>query len=581
MSETPRKRLIEEILPLADINTESSKSVSIGDIRTLHTWYARQPLAACRAATFAALVDVPDKDEEREKLMALIRRGILNTAPQKDPAAIQEMRDRILKRFDGRAPTVLDPFAGGGSLALEALRLGCDATAMDLNPVALLTMLGVLDYPQRFANTLFPLPPPSGDEMQLLESRREGNLVEAVREWGRWVLEQVRPELQRFYPPEPDGGSVVAYLWAKTVHCTNPACGAEIPLLAHRWLSHRAGKTPVYYRLLPQADRSLDAQVVEGVPRGENPSEGTTARGTARCLHCPQTLSSDEVKAQFKATQDGRLMLAVALIRLTDRRVSFRAVTETDRATYEQARNALDEAELANDDPFLSLVPDEDMPPDRAYGLYPQLYGVRVWGQMFNARQNLALVCFAQTIRKAHQEMLALGIGADAATAVTLYLAYTLSRMVLRTSEASQWHNAKDKVERATAGHRLQMFWDYAEANPLGENSGSWQSTHDYALPALASVVGVGSSANTLWADATSLNIPDEHYDAVLTDPPYYDSVPYSYLADMQYVWLRRTLQDILPEYFPAPLTPKNAEIVQDRARHDSDAKAKAFFEDR
>ncbi|MFZ1710887.1 MAG: DUF1156 domain-containing protein, partial [Anaerolineae bacterium] len=133
MSETPRKRLIEEILPLADINTESSKSVSIGDIRTLHTWYARQPLAACRAATFAALVDVPDKDEEREKLMALIRRGILNTAPQKDPAAIQEMRDRILKRFDGRAPTVLDPFAGGGSLALEALRLGCDATAMDLN----------------------------------------------------------------------------------------------------------------------------------------------------------------------------------------------------------------------------------------------------------------------------------------------------------------------------------------------------------------------------------------------------------------------------------------------------------------
>ncbi|MBK6562042.1 hypothetical protein [Candidatus Amarobacter glycogenicus] len=160
------------------------------------------------------------------------------------------------------------------------------------------------------------------------------------------MLEQVRPELQRFYPPEPDGGSVVAYLWAKTVHCTNPACGAEIPLLAHRWLSHRAGKTPVYYRLLPQADRSLDAQVVEGVPRGENPSEGTTARGTARCLHCPQTLSSDEVKAQFKATQDGRLMLAVALIRLTDRRVSFRAVTETDRATYEQARNALDEAGL-------------------------------------------------------------------------------------------------------------------------------------------------------------------------------------------------------------------------------------------
>ena len=155
------------------------------------------------------------------------------------------MRERILKRYDGRAPTVLDPFAGGGSLTLEALRLGCEATAMDLNPVALLTMLGVLDYPQRFANTLFPLPPRSEDEMQTVESPSEGTLVEAIRGWGRWVLEQVKPELQRFYPSEPDGGSVVAYLWAKTVRCTNPACGAEIPPVAHRWLRHRAGKTPV------------------------------------------------------------------------------------------------------------------------------------------------------------------------------------------------------------------------------------------------------------------------------------------------------------------------------------------------
>jgi len=581
VSETPRKRLIEEILPLADINAESSKSVSIGDIRTLHTWYARQPLAACRAATFAALVDAPDTEKERDELMALIRRGILNTAPQQDPAAIQEMRDRILKRFDGRAPTVLDPFAGGGSLALEALRLGCDATAMDLNPVALLTMLGVLDYPQRFARTLFPLPPPSGDEMQLLEGRREGNLVEAVREWGRWVLEQVRPELERFYPPAPDGGTVVAYLWAKTVRCTNPACGAEIPLVGQRWLSRRAGKTPVFYRLVPQPDRTLQVQIVEGKPRNENPSDGTTSRGTARCLHCPQTLSPDEVKAQFEAGLDGRMLLVVAYSKPSESGVSFRQAIDADRVVYAGALQALAEAKANYDDPFLNLVPDEDMPPARAYGIYPQLYGVRTWGQMFNARQNLALANFAKGIRYGHKQMRSLGCGVGEAAGLALYLAYTLSRMVIRNSEASQWGNTRDTVQRAIAGHRLQMLWDYAETNPISDGTGSWQNTLQWGLPAIQRLVGVGQSAKVQWTDAARLDIPDASMDAILTDPPYYDSVPYSYLADMQYVWLRRALQDILPEYFPAPLTPKNVEIIQDRARHESDAAAKAFFEER
>lgn len=581
MSETPRKRLIEEILPLADINAESSKSVSIGDIRTLHTWYARQPLAACRAATFAALVDAPATEKERDELMALIRRGLLNTASRQDQAAIQEMRERILKRYDGRAPTVLDPFAGGGSLPLEALRLGCDATAMDLNPVALLTMLGVLDYPQRFANTLFPLPPNLGDDMQLLESRREGNLVEAIREWGRWVLEQVKPELQRFYPPEPDGGSVVAYLWAKTVHCTNPACGAEIPLVGQRWLSHRSGKPSVYYRLAPQSDRTLEVRIVEGAPRGENPSEGTTSRGTARCLHCPQTLSPEEVKAQFEAGLDGRMLLVVAHSKPGASGIGFRQATDADRAIYAGALRALEEAETNHDDPFLSLVPDESFPPADALGIRPSLYGIRTWGQMFNARQNLALATFAKGIRHAHTHMLSLGCRVGEAACLALYLAYTLSRMVVRNSEASQWGNTRETVQRAIAGHRLQMLWDYAETNPVSEGTGSWQNTHQWGLLAIQPLTGVGQCAKVQWTDATRLDVPDVSMDAVLTDPPYYDSVPYSYLADMQYVWLRRALQDILPEYFPASLTPKNAEIIQDRARHESDAAAKAFFEER
>jgi adenine-specific DNA methylase len=578
VSELPRKRLIEEILPLADINAESSKSVSIGDIRTLHTWYARQPLAACRAATFAALVDAPATEKERDELMALIRRGILNTAPQQDKAAIEEMRELILKRYDGRAPTVLDPFAGGGSLALEALRLGCDATAMDLNPVALLTMLGVLDYPQRFANTLFPLPPPSGDEMQLLESRREGNLVEAVREWGRWVLEQVKPELQRFYPSEPDGGSVVAYLWAKTVRCTNPACGAEIPLVGQRWLSRHAQKTPVYYRLLPQLDRTLSVQVVEGVPYGENPSEGTTARGTARCLHCPQTLSPDDVKAQFQKGRDGRMMLVVVSAKPDEVGMHFRSANSLDRGTFALAEQELAQAEAAHDNPFVSLVPDEPIPV-RSSGLRVDRYSVRTWGQLFNGRQALALTVLSRAIQRVYKELRAAVAGEDEAACVALYLAYTLTRTALRNSEATRWNNGGNKAEVATAGHRIAMVWDYAETNPIGNGTANWDGTNEFALTAMERLVRIGQPANVKWADATKLDCPDASFDAVLTDPPYYDSVCYADLSDFQYVWLHRTLGEILPTHFPSPLTPKQSEIIQEVARHGSESEAKQFYE--
>ena len=230
MSKKARKRLIEELLPLAEIGVESSKSVSYGAIHAIHTWFARRPLAACRAATFAALVDAPATEKEREELIELIKKAVLRNAPFDSPEVIEEMRQRIRETFDGETPKVLDPFAGGGSLPLEAARLGCEAHALDLNPVAVLTMLGTVDYPIRFADTQFPLPP-RPEAMLLLEEveKRTGNLVDAVKAWGNWVLERVRPKLEPFYPREPDGSTVVAYFWAKTVRCTNPACAAEIP----------------------------------------------------------------------------------------------------------------------------------------------------------------------------------------------------------------------------------------------------------------------------------------------------------------------------------------------------------------
>ncbi|MBM3190623.1 MAG: DUF1156 domain-containing protein, partial [Chloroflexi bacterium] len=310
VSEKRNRRLIEELLPLAEIGEESSKSVSYGAIHAIHTWFARRPLAACRAATFAALVDAPTTEQERDDLLRLIIETLPEKALLERPDRIEAMRRRIAETFEGRKPVVLDPFAGGGSLPLEAARLGCEAHALDLNPVAVLTMLGTVDYPMRYAETRFPLPQRTNGLLLGEDGPRTGNLVEAVEAWGEWVLEQVRPVLEPFYPREPDGGTPVATLWAKTVRCTNPACGAEIPLVAHRWLSRRSGKPPVAYRFVKGAERTLSVEVLEGeAAREARPSEGTMARGSTRCLYCPQTLTPDEVKAQFIAGDSGRMLM--------------------------------------------------------------------------------------------------------------------------------------------------------------------------------------------------------------------------------------------------------------------------------
>lgn len=582
MSTAQRKRLIEELLPLTEIGVESSKSVSQGDIHSIHTWFARRPLAACRAASFAALVDAPMAQDERDKLLSLIVKSLPLKAPKNQPKVFEEMRHRIRQRYQGRVPRVLDPFAGGGSLPLEAARLGCEAYALDLNPNAVLTLRGTVDYPVRLAKEQFPLPLQPEDSFELAGTqKRTGDLVEAVQAWGQWVLEQAKPRLEPYYPAKA-GEAVIAYFWAKTVRCTNPACGAEIPLVAQRWLSHRKGRTQIAYRLVPQPDLTIRVEILQNEAAvADNPSSGTVAGGSAQCPFCPQVVSPSQVKAQFQAGQDGRMMLAVAYRQEHENGTRFRPASELDRQTYQGACQALAGLEAQHDDPFFPLVPDEPFP-KQARGIELGRYGVKTWGQMHNARQLLALITFVDAIRSAHTEMAAQGGTEEQTRALSLYLAFALSRMCLRLSEASIWHTSEYKVERATAGHKLPMTWDYVDANPLGSASGSWERTCSWALSSIRGVLGAADRPVAVaWGDATQLPYEDGFFDAVLTDPPYYSSVPYSNLADMQYVWLHRALNDILPEQFPAPLTPKSADIMQDIARHDSGAAARGFFEER
>lgn len=582
MTDALPKRMIEELIPLTEIGVESSKSVSIGDIHAIHTWFARRPLAACRAATFASLINAPKTEAERDELLKLIIDSLPGKAPEQKPKVIEKMRKRIRQTFDGEAPRVLDPFAGGGSLPLEAARLGCETYAQDLNPNAVLTLLGTVDYPMRFSETRFPLPPRAEDAFALAEmDPRTGNLVQAVGEWGNWVLDQVRSKLSPYYP-DYKGHTVVAYFWAKTVRCSNPSCGGEIPLIAHRWLSKRKGKPPVAYRLLPQSDRTMKIKILVGKEaKDDKPTQGTMASGSVQCPYCPQTVSPVQVKTQFTKGQSSRMLIAIAYKEEGESGVSFRSANEDDMKAFHAASEALEKAEAEHDDPFFPLIPDEVLP-KQSRGNNLGRYGITSWGGVHNARQLLALTTFVCAIQDVYQALCTRKATPEMARAVALYLSFSLSRMVLKLSESSRWDNTRENVQGATAGHKLQMLWDYAESNPLSGATGSWESTHKWSLPSIDRILGsTKQPVSVEWGDATQLPYDDNFFDAVLTDPPYYDSVSYSDLADMQYVWLHRALKDILPEYFPAPLTPKKAEIMQENTRHENSAAAKVFFEDR
>lgn len=582
MSQKQPKRLIEELLPLAEIGVESSKSIAKGDIHAIHTWFARRPLAACRAATFAALVDAPKTEAERDELLKLIVETLPNKAPQQKPKQIEAMQKRVRATFDGRAPRVLDPFAGGGSLPLEAARLGCETHALDLNPNAVLTLLATVDYPMRFATTQFPLPPRDEDAFALEGAPpRTGDLVRAVDEWSRWVLKQVRPKLEPYYQ-DADGHTIIAYFWAKTVRCPNPNCGGEIPLVGQRWLSKRDSGRAIAYRLVPQADRTLAVEILNGVKaRADKPQEGTMARGSVQCPHCPTIVAPVQVKEQFTTGRDGRMLLVVAYKQAGESGTSFRAATDDDEQRFAAATETLALAEAAHDDPFLPLVPDEPVP-DRSSGLRANRYGLATWGKAFNARQLLALTAFVRGIHDATALIRKQGAFQAESQAVALYLSLALSRMSQRLSEVSRWDSSRDNVQNATGGHKLPMLWDYVEVNPLSGGSGSWANTSDWALDSVRRLCSTTQKQVAVqWGDATKLPFEDNSFDAVLTDPPYYDSVSYSDLSDMQYVWLHRALGDILPEYFPGPLTPKKAEIIQENSRHKNGAAARAFFEER
>ncbi|MCL5283278.1 MAG: DUF1156 domain-containing protein [Armatimonadetes bacterium] len=592
-------RLIETDFPLRDVSEESvrEKNIRHGHISTLHIWWARKPLAASRAMALAALL--PDDPNRREEFLRLVREispwETVNGSPEGE-SLVQKARDLILQSFGGVPPRVLDPFAGGGSIPLEALRLGCETHAMDVNPVAVLLNKCVLEYPQKFGNPIRPTSPGDAENSNLLfEGPTDNPLLDAVRRWGEWVLEEARRDLEPFYPADPDGSVPVGYYWMRTIPCQNPSCGAEITLTANWWLAKKEGKR-VALRVVPdRARRLVDFEIVgqdggrhpQGLCRGHpheggdidfDPEEGTVARAHARCPVCGGVTDDKTVRSLFREGKSGQRMVAVVLhhpVPLEKSRgsgKSYRLATKRDMETFRAAEGALEaKRERLRTEWGMDPVPDEPLPlggRDKFDTCRLPLYGYLNWGDLFNARQKLSLITFAEKVRFAHARMIAEGCEPEFAKAVATYLALDYDKLATYTCSITRWRPDVISFERIFDRQAIPMVWDYGEVNPFSESRGSWDI--DSLIEVLQYLYNIPISRTTSrvhHGSATEPPFPDDHFDAILTDPPYYDNVAYSDLSDFFYVWLKRTVGDLHPELFATPLTPKSREMVADPCR--------------
>jgi putative DNA methylase len=569
----PDLRLIEVDFPIRPVSEESvrEKNIRHGHISTLHIWWARRPLAASRTTALAALL--PDDPHRREALLRLVRDLAPYEAVQGENPELEKARALIREAFGGRPPRVLDPFAGGGSIPLEALRLGCEVHALDYNPVAVLILKCVLEYPQRYAkpDSVSALPLPVRERSSLLLFEEEGPdespLLRAVRAWGAWVLEEARRELQPFYPPDPDGSVPVGYIWARTLPCQNPACGVEIPLMRQTWLAKKDNRK-IALRLVPnRAARRVDAEIVEGRAISFDPEEGTVTRAHVRCPLCGGSIDDDTTRRLFREGKAGQRMMAVVLHHPDRPGKRYRLPTARDLEAYRAAEQALEEKRRKLWEEWgMDPVPDEPLPLMSGVFNVP-IYGLTRWGDLFNARQKLALLTFADKVRQAHAQMRSQSADPDFAKAVVTYLAFGMSRMTDYMSTLCVHDNTQERTVHVFGRQALPLVWDYSELNPISDAVGSWESMMLRRIPPvlahLTRIPPMEDLPQVRQGSATELPYPDNFFDAVLTDPPYYINVPYADLSDFFYVWLKRTLGDLYPELFATPLTPKSEEICQ------------------
>jgi putative DNA methylase len=578
---TYRKKLIEVALPLDAINRESAREKSIrhGHPSTLHLWWARRPLASCRAVIFSSLVDDPDEpkapkkylealdklekppsgaDGRREKLFYFIER-LVKWESTTDETILGKARELIQLSSEGNPPPVLDPFCGGGSIPLEAQRLGLKAYASDLNPVAVLITKALIEIPPKFAGR----PPVNAEDRAKMGAdahwKGAAGLAADVRHYGKWMRERASERIGHLYPKGPNGETVIAWLWARTVKCPNPACGGDMPLVRSFLLSTKAGRKAWVEPVVNHAAKRVTFEVKTG--QGNAPA-GTKERAIIHCLICGGSVTEKQLRQQ--ASKLGYGQQAMAVVAEGNRGRSYRS--PADFVTVDVARPTARwlEAEMPKNPRWFS----------------PPSYGLMTYGDLFTPRQLVALTTFSDLVGEAREQVLAdSGGDTDYADAVATYLAFAVDKAANYWSTLCAWHSGRDIIVSTFSRQALPMVWDFAECNPLSDSTGNWMLGPEQIAAVIQRCSNEGPVSDTKQLDAATAidGVPGT---VVATDPPYYDNIGYADLSDFFYVWLRRTLGHYHTELFSTVLTPKAPELIATPYRFDGNRKkAEEHFE--
>ena len=582
-----KRKLIEVALPLEVINRESAREKSIrhGHPSTLHLWWARRPLAAARAVLFAQLVDDPsshpdrfpteaDVVTERKRLHDLIEKLVV-WENSTDTDLFRQAHQEILDSTGGNPPPILDPFAGGGTIPLEAQRLGLEAHASDLNPVAVLINKALIEIPPKFAGQ--PPVNPGAVNVRSGTWPRATGLADDVRYYGQWMRTEAEKRIGHLYPKATlsDGtqATVIAWIWARTVTCPNPACGIALPLVRSWWLGKKKGKEAWVVPFVEDGKVSYTIGRAPQIPPTAD-GGGTVGRTGAHCIGCGAAVDLKYVRAEGRAARMGADLMAV--------------VAEGKRTRH--YLNPTEKHRAAADIPRPSNVPDGDLASNPRDFKTPN-YGLRTFADLFTPRQLTALTTFSDLVAEARERVLSDaclaghaegdrlepgGTGAAAyADAVATYLGLAVSKLTDRNSVLTNWYVSRESTSSTFARQALPMTWDFAETHTLGENTGSFSNSFSWTAQSVSELTG-SVLASAVQADAQQVN-----YEGVLvsTDPPYYDNIGYSELSDYFYVWLRLGLISIHPKAFSTLLSPKVQELVANPYRHGGRGSAQAFFE--
>lgn len=582
-----RKKLIETSLPLEAINSASAAEKSggkPGHPSTLHLYWARRPLATARAVLFAQLVDDPAsrpeefptaeaQDAERARLHNLMIR-MAHWKSGSDESLLDQARDEILRSNGGVMPVVVDPFAGGGSIPLEAQRLGCRAEASDLNPLAVLINKALIDIPPRFGGRP-PVHPGAADQPGY---RGAEGLAEDVRFYGRWMRDEAERRIGHLYPKvRAPGGTwhtVMGWFWARTVTSPNPANPIKVPLVRSWWLSKKKGKE-AWVRATVR-DGQVHYEVVNDANGPKGADDWTIKhRKGAKAVGDGTPFDYDYVRAEGLKGRIGCHMLAVV------------AEGHRERVYVSATQEQRDAADVER--PSVEI---DGMIADNPRWFSPPSYGMTKFSDLFTNRQLVALTTFSDLVVQARQRVLedtlaadmeegesleAGGAGARAyADAVATYLALTVSRCAEYWSSVTSWISVGEGIRNVFARQAMPMVWDYFEANPFSSSAGNFNDRLEWVANVL-NLVPAATSANVVQVSAAARDYSGL---VVSTDPPYYDNIGYSDLSDFFYVWLRRCLQGIHPSVVSTMLTPKAEELVANPYRHDGKENAAKFFVD-